>query len=186
MMSVYYPKKILLKCNKEIIIRHLDSDDAALYECFSEQISMETTHTLLHYSGQVFDLNFLKDKWKEAKNANWQLELGGFDKNKLISHLSFYKPRPHHPYEKHIAEFGIRILKDYCSNGLGSHKLYIMENVAKEMEVKRIQARVRASNHLGIRFYQKHGYEIEGVRKSAVFINGSYENEFYVSKILDW
>jgi len=183
-MSVYCPQKILLKCNKEIIIRHLDLDDAASYICFSDQISKETTHTL-HYSGQILDVNFLKEKWKEAKNALWQLELGGFDKNKLISHLSLYKPRPHHPYEKHTAEFGIKILKDFCSSGLGSYKLHIMENVAKEMDVKRIQARVRTSNYIGISFYQKHGYEIEGVKKSAVFINGNYENEFYISKILD-
>ncbi len=53
------------------------------------------------------------------------------------------------------------------------------------MEVKRIQARVRVSNLIGIRFYQKCGYEIEGIKKSAVLINGNYENEFYVSKILD-
>ncbi len=111
--------------------------------------------------------------------------MGGFDENKLVSHLSFYKPRPFHPYEKHTAEFGIRILKDYCSSGLGSQKLLIVENVAKELDVKRIQARVRVSNHIGISFYQKHSYEIEGVKKSAVLINGNYENEFYVSKILE-
>ena len=56
---------------------------------------------------------------------------------------------------------------------------------AKKMGVKRIQAQVRVSNHIGIGFYQKHGYEIEGVKKSAVLINGNYENEFYLSKILE-
>jgi RimJ/RimL family protein N-acetyltransferase len=183
-MTAYQSKKILLKCNKEIIVRHLESADADLYASFSDQISKETTHTL-HYLGQFADVTILKEKWKDAQKSPWQLELGGFDKNKLVSHLSFYKPRPHHPYEKHTAEFGIRILKDYCSNGLGSQKLFILENLAKEMEVKRIQAKVRVSNYIGISFYQKHGYEIEGVKKSAVLINENYENEFYVSKILD-
>ena len=182
-MTIYRPKKVILKCNKEIIVRHLESADADLYASFSDQISKETTHTL-HYLGQFTDVTFLKEKWKDASNSAWQLELGGFDENKLISHLSFYKPRPFHPYEMHTAEFGIRILKEYCSSGLGSHKLFIVENIAKEMDVKRIQARVRVSNHLGINFCQKHGYEIEGVKKSAVLINGNYENEFFVSKIL--
>ena len=49
-MSVYCSQKVLLKCNKEIIIRHLDLDDVASYICFSDKISKETTHTL-HYSG---------------------------------------------------------------------------------------------------------------------------------------
>ncbi|MEX1012811.1 MAG: GNAT family protein [Waddliaceae bacterium] len=183
-MTTYLPKKVLLKCDKEIVVRHLEPADADIYASFSDQISSETTHTL-HYPGQFADVTFLKEKWKDAKKSAWQIELGGFDENKLVSHLSFYKPRPFHPYEKHTAEFGIRILNEYCSIGLGTQKLFIVENLAKEMGVKRIQAKVRVSNHIGISFYQKYGYEVEGVKKSAVLINGNYENEFYVSKILD-
>ena len=183
-MTTYYPKKIVLKRGKEITIRHLEPTDAEQYPRFSEQISKETAFTL-HYPGQFTDIDFLKEKWTQAKNDAWQLELGGFDGERLVSHLSLYKPRPYHPYEKHVVQFGMRILKDYCSSGLGSSKLIIAEDVAKEMNVTRMQATVRTSNDIGIHFYQKHGYEIEGVKKFAIFINGNFENEFYLSKILD-
>ncbi len=60
-MTTYHPEKILLKCNKEIIVRHLEPDDADIYAAFSDQISSETAHTL-HYSGQFADVIFLKEK----------------------------------------------------------------------------------------------------------------------------
>lgn len=84
-----------------------------------------------------------------------------------------------------MGEFGIKIVRDFSSIGLGSAMVLIMENIAKQMEVRRLQAKVRTSNHIGINFYRKLHYEIEGVRKQATFINGIYEDEFYIAKILN-
>jgi RimJ/RimL family protein N-acetyltransferase len=183
-MTEFNSDKIALKNGKEILLRNLQPSDIDEYLIFSDCIASETTHTL-HFKGQSISSDVLKEKFQASTNSPWQLELGGFDQNRLVSHLSFYKPRPHHPYERHTIEFAIKILKNYCSNGLGSKMLLIMEEIARKTEVKRIQALVRTSNFLGINFYRKHGYEIEGVKKQAAFINGVYESEFYIAKILD-
>jgi RimJ/RimL family protein N-acetyltransferase len=182
-MATYDSEKVILKNNKEVIIRNLQPRDAEKYSTFSEMIAIESAHTL-HFKGQFISIDKMEEKWKISTDSPCQLELGGFNKEKLISHLTFYKPRPYHPYEKHIGEFGIKILKEYCFSGLGSKMLLIMENIAKKMDIKRIQATVRTLNYVGISFYQKHGYEIEGVKREAAFINGFYENEFYIAKIL--
>jgi len=181
-MTKYDSKKIVLNNGKEILLRNLQPPDIDEYLIFSECIASETTHTL-HYKGQIIPSDLLKEKFQASANSPWQLELGGFEQNRLISHLGFFKPSPHHPYEKHTIEFAIKILKDYCSNGLGSKLLLIMEDIARNTGVKRIQALVRTSNTLGLNFYKKHGYEIEGMKKQAAFINGVYENEFYIAKI---
>ena len=183
-MVKYASQKVSVKNNKEIIIRNLEPNDANQYFNFSEQIAAESSHTL-HYPGQSIPVNFLKEKWLNAMESPWQLELGGFDENKLVSQLSIYKPMAYHPFERHSIDFAIRILKDYCSCGLGSLKMLIMENIAKEMDVIRIQARVRVSNQAALNFYLKLGYEIEGIKKRAVFISKKYEDEYYISKILD-
>ena len=182
-MATYDSEKILLKNNKEVIVRNLQPCDAEKYSTFSEMIAIESTHTL-HVKGQLLSIDKMEEKLKTATDSSWQLELGGFNEDKLISHLAFYKTRPFHPYEKHVGEFAIKVLKEYGSNGLGSKMLLIMENVARKMDTKRIQATVRTQNYAGISFYKKHGYEIEGVKKEAAFINDVYENEFYISKIL--
>lgn len=183
-MATFSSEIFFSKNNQKIIFRNFEPSDAEQYSSFSETIARETTHTL-HYSGQIKVVSAMKEKWANAIDSPWQLELGGFDENKLISHLSFYKPRPYHPFEQHTLEFSIKILKAYCFNGLGSKKILIMEDVAKKMDIKRIQGKVRTSNYIGINFYKKHGYEIEGIKKHAAFINGVYENEFYIAKIFN-
>lgn len=180
-MAEYDSRKISLNDGKEILLRHLNPTDVEQYIAFSNCIAHETKHTL-HYIGQESNPDSLKQRFQASIHSPWQYELGGFENNRLISHLCFYKPRPFHPYEKHIIEFAIKIVKDFCSNGLGSHMLLIMEDIARKTEIKRIQGLVRTSNSTGINFYKKHGYEIEGMKKQAVIIDGVYENEFYIAK----
>lgn len=183
-MTEHNEDKIVLKNGKEIILRNLQPSDVDQYLFFSDCIATETTHTL-HYKGQSVCEEMIKERFQAASDSPWQLELGGFDQERLVSHLCFYKPRPHHPFERHTIEFAIKILQDYCAHGLGSKMLLIMEEIARRLEVKRIQALVRTSNILGINFYRIQGYEIEGIKKKAVFINGVYENEYYIAKILE-
>lgn len=183
-VAEYDSNRIILKNGKEILLRNLKPEDVEQYIAFSDCIAHETKHTL-HYKGQEIPSDFLKQKFQSSIDSPWQLELGGFDQNKLISHLSFYKPRPFHPFEKHTIEFAVKIVKNFCSIGLGSKMLFIMEDIARKSEIKRIQALVRTSNSVGINFYQKHGYEIEGMKKHAVIIDGAYENEFYIAKLIN-
>lgn len=182
-MSRYSTEKIILKNNKEITFRTLEPMDAEKYIHFCDTIGKDTTHTL-HYVGQKMSIESIKEKFENSINCPWQIDLGGFNKDVLISHLSFYKPRPNHPFESHTGEFGVKIVKDFCFLGLGSAMISRMERIAREMHVKRVQAKVRTSNHIGINFYRKHLYEIEGIKKQAAFINGLYEDEFYLAKIL--
>ncbi len=181
-MSKFDEQKVILKNDKEIIFRNLDPNDAAKYIYFCEIIARESAHTS-QYPGQLISIDTIKEKFKKSMESPFAMELGGFDKDLLIAHLSFYKPSPH-PYLKHIGEFGIKIVKDFSGMGLGSNMMLIMENIAKKMNIKRIQAKVRVSNHLGVNFYRKHLYEIEGIKKNAAFINGLYEDEYYIAKIL--
>jgi RimJ/RimL family protein N-acetyltransferase len=182
-MPIYQKEQIILKDGADLFLRSLGAHDLEKYLLFSKKIASETTHTL-HCADHRVPSDLLKEKWENAAISPWQLELGGFVEARLISHLSLYKPRPNHPYEKHVLEFGLVILKEYCCKGLGSKKMQIMEEVASKMHVKRIQAKVRTSNFKAILFYQKQGYEIEGIKKHAVYINGKYEDEFCIAKIL--
>ena len=68
-MLMYYPEKILLKCGKEIIIRHLQPNDADLYANCLEQIFKKATYELC-YTEQIVDIAFLKEKCEKAKKLH--------------------------------------------------------------------------------------------------------------------
>jgi RimJ/RimL family protein N-acetyltransferase len=59
-----------------------------------------------------------------------------------------------------------------------------MEEFAKKSGIYKIEAKVRIFNERGLALYKKNGYAIEGTRKKAAFINGQYEDEFFIAKFL--
>jgi RimJ/RimL family protein N-acetyltransferase len=164
-------------------LRSLTPEDAESLQNFFYQSALDSTHTL-HYKEKNISLDKLRERSKQAIESQHDLFLGVFDSEKIIGQLSFRITYPEHPWVKHIGEFGMTVLKSYWGKGIGSTLLKIMETFAKTIDVTRIEAKVRASNARGLALYQKSGYEIEGIRKNAALINGSFEDEYYIAKLL--
>jgi len=55
---------------------------------------------------------------------------------------------------------------------------------AQGNNIKRLELTVMKHNQAGIALYKKHGFEIEGIKKSSMLVNGSYVDEYYMAKIL--
>ena len=62
--------------------------------------------------------------------------------------------------------------------------LQILEDHARSTEITRIEAEVRASNDRGIYLYRRNGFKIEGCREKAAYIEGKFEDEFYIAKLI--
>lgn len=182
-MPKYPSSTIQTKSGKEYELRSFTPEDAEALQSFFYQSALDTTHTL-HYKEKNIPVSKLQERSKQALESPGDLCLGVFDSGKIIGQLFFRVPYPEHPWVKHIGEFGMTVLKDYWGQGIGSALLEQMESFAKTIGVTRIEARVRSSNERGIALYKKSGYQIEGNRKKAALINGSFEDEFYIAKLL--
>lgn len=55
---------------------------------------------------------------------------------------------------------------------------------AKSIGLHRLELTVIAENASAVALYQKMGFEIEGVKRDALLINGSYVDEYYMAKLL--
>ena len=110
--------------------------------------------------------------------------MAAFDKNKMIAQLHFKHVIEDHPWYQHLGCFGMMVLKEYWGMGIGKHLLKLLDEYALRKNIVRIEAEVRTENDRGIRLYKNAGYEIEGTRRQASFINGQFQNEYYISKIL--
>lgn len=182
-MPRYYPSTIQTKSGKSYQLRSFVPEDAEALQNFFYQSALDSTHTL-HYKEKNIPISKLQEKSNHALESPTELSLGIFDNGKIIGQLFFRISYPEHPWVKHIGEFGMTILKNYWGQGIGSALLAQMESFAKSVGVTRIEARVRRSNERGVSLYRKSGYEIEGRRKKAAMINGSFEDEFYIAKLL--
>lgn len=182
-MPKYHPSTIQTKSGKTYDLRSFVPEDAEAQQNFFYQSALDSTHTL-HYKEKNIPISKLRERSNQALESPTDLSLGVFDNGKIIGQLFFKISYPEHPWVKHIGEFGMTVLKDYWGQGIGSSLLTQMESFAKCVGVTRIEAKVRCSNQRGVSLYNKSGYEIEGTRKKAALIDGSFEDEYYIAKLL--
>lgn len=182
-MTTFREEQFVLKSGKTIILKSCEPEEASQFLDFIAQIARETKHTR-QYEGRKYQLEDVQKYWENALTSPVQLCLGAFDENRLIGQLTFRVVEHDHPWEKHIGEFGMMILQGYWSQGLGSKMLQILDKIAKNTHIHRLEARVRSTNYRGLDLYLRHGFEIEGIRQKAALIDGQYKNEFYISKMI--
>jgi RimJ/RimL family protein N-acetyltransferase len=55
---------------------------------------------------------------------------------------------------------------------------------ARERGFHRLELTVMTHNERAIRLYKKMGFEVEGVKKHSLFVNGEYVDEYYMAKLI--
>lgn len=85
---------------------------------------------------------------------------------------------------KHAAYLVIGVSAEHRGQGIGSQLFKKLDTWAKDHQLHRLELTVMESNSAGIALYQKNGFEIEGIKKDSLFVNGQYKNEYYMAKLI--
>ena len=86
----------------------------------------------------------------------------------------------------HAATLGMNVRRDRRNQGIGSQLLQAAMDWARHNTVlKRVELYVYARNQRAVHLYQKHGFEIEGRRRGAIFQNGEYLDDLIMAVLLD-
>lgn len=177
-------QQIRAKNNQIFDIRSCSIEDIDKLQSFFRQGASESTHTLLCKEYEQSSSK-LKTKILNALSNPSEIYLCVFDEKKIIAQMHLKALSLDHPWIKHIAEFGMMVLEGYWNLGIGTSLLKIMEKFSKTIGILKIEAKVRGSNKRGLALYQKQGYVIEGTRKKAAFINGKFEDEYFIAKFIE-
>ncbi|WP_224075707.1 GNAT family N-acetyltransferase [Planococcus chinensis] len=86
--------------------------------------------------------------------------------------------------KRYSAYVAIGIREGQRGKGIGTKLFRALEQWAREKELRRIELTVLEHNAAGLALYQKMGFEIEGIKKDSLYINGEYVNEYYMAKIM--
>lgn len=85
--------------------------------------------------------------------------------------------RPHTwPGVTHTGELGMGLLAEYRGQGLGYRLLEATVNQALANGLTRIELEVFASNRAAIALYEKFGFEREGLKRNARYVDGSWDD----------
>ncbi len=169
-----------LKNGRSVLIRDIVPDDYAAMQTYLQQLATETIFTN-QYVGK-------KPKPKESFDkqcANpYSWGVGIFDGDRMLGACQCFVFNPEHLWCGYTAQFGIHLLEEVQSMGLGSYLMKMMEDWCRSQGMKRIEANVRTQNRKGIALYLKCGYEIEGLSKHKALIDGVWHDEYRIAKLL--
>ena len=170
-----------LKNGKTVLIRDIVPDDYLAMQTYLQQLATET----------IFTNQYVGRKPRSKESFDKQCDnpclwgVGVFDGDKIVGACQCFIYHPEHLWCGYTAQFGIHMLEEVQSSGLGTHLMNLMERWCLAQGMERIEASVRTQNRKAISLYLKCGYEIEGLSKRKALIDGVWHDEYRIAKLLN-
>ncbi len=85
---------------------------------------------------------------------------------------------------RHSLHCVIGLKQKYTGQGLGRRAMKQLENWARGNDMHRLELTVMRYNERAIKLYKACGFEVEGVKRDSLNVNGQYIDELYMARIL--
>jgi RimJ/RimL family protein N-acetyltransferase len=90
----------------------------------------------------------------------------------------------HRQAAAHVGVLGIGVLADYRGQGLGEQLLRAALQAARDKGLTRVELSVHGTNEPAMVLYHKLGFEVEGVKRKAVLIDGVYDDSIIMALLM--
>jgi len=162
-------------------IRELQIEDS---KNFLELTKITDSETPFLY----FEENERKTTLKEqVKNIQSGIEEGYISlvceiDNKLVGYVVGFTFEVNR--RKHCMSIAIAMLQDYSLKGMGTELMKELIKRGKDKGITRFELDVSTKNKIAINLYKKMGFIIEGERKNSYLINGEFDDDYIMAKII--
>ncbi|MEW5815741.1 MAG: GNAT family N-acetyltransferase [Spirochaetota bacterium] len=85
---------------------------------------------------------------------------------------------------RHRVHISMAVLQAYIRRGIGTKLLAALEDWAYQNHIHRLELTVMENNPAGQELYKKMGYQVEGIKKDSLLINGRYIDDIYMAKLI--
>ena len=161
-------------------IRKIRIEDADNYLDMLLNLDNETEFMMFEPGERPTDINIIKNIIEKSINGD-DLVLVATDEESIVGFLSVQKGV--YKRIKHTGYIVVGILEKYRGKGIGSKLFSELDIWAIENKITRLELSVICSNTIAKHLYEKNGFEVEGIRKNAMIIDGKYVDEFSMAKI---
>ena len=85
--------------------------------------------------------------------------------------------------QRHSALLVLGVARDSWSRGIGSRMLGEIVAWAPSVGLRRLELTVHTTKDRAIALYRRHGFDVEGTRRSSLLVEGRYVDEYLMSVI---
>ncbi|MGL5574230.1 MAG: GNAT family N-acetyltransferase [Sarcina sp.] len=178
-----FNKKIILKNNKELVLRNAISEDAEKILEYLNIIGGESDNLL--FGKNEFNLSIEEEKSiiNNLNNSKFAIMLLGLIDNNIAS-IFVINASPKDRIS-HNALLALSVKKEYWRIGVASASLESIIEIAKAHNIKTISLGVKADNIPAFNLYKKFGFQQIGLHKNHLKINDIYYDEILMDLYLD-
>ena len=155
-------------------------EDANKYLDMLLNLDNETKFMMFESGERPTDINIVKNTIKQSIDGE-DLLLVATDDEDIVGFLSAQRGTQNRI--RHSAYIVVGIREKFRGIGIGSKLFSILDIWAKENNITRLELSVICSNDIARRLYEKNGFEIEGIKKNSMIIDGKYVDEYYMAKL---
>jgi RimJ/RimL family protein N-acetyltransferase len=165
-----------------IAIRKIRETDAESFLNLCRKLDEETQFMMLESGERQTSIEEQTHQIREILQKENQMIFVAEADNRLVGYLAAYGGD--FKRNRHSAHLVIGILQDFAGQRIGKKLFLELEHWAKQNNLHRLELTVMRHNERAINLYQKMGFEIEGVKKHSLLVNGKYVDEYYMAKLL--
>ncbi len=166
-----------------IVIRQVEESDAQAFLDLCIRLDEETSFRMFEPNERSATLDQQQRIIHDFLKRDNFLLLAAEKDGELVGYLSAEGGLFHR--NRHSVYIVIAILQAYTGQRIGTRLFIELERWALERQVHRLELNVMANNPRAIALYKKMGFEIEGLKRHALSVDGVYIDEYLMARLLD-
>ncbi|GAP13838.1 acetyltransferase [Longilinea arvoryzae] len=163
-------------------LRPIREEDAGAFLALCRQLDEETHFMMLEPGERTTTVEQQQDRIRQVLKRENQIILVAEDAEKLVGYISGMGG-DYRRNEKTV-HIVIGILQSYTGQGIGKRFFQALEEWAVQHDLHRLELTVMTHNQRGIALYQRMGFEVEGVKRDDLFVDGGYIDQYMMAKLL--
>jgi RimJ/RimL family protein N-acetyltransferase len=165
------------------MIRTIQENDAERFLGLCKALDEETAFMLLEPGERQTTVVEQRERIERLLSTDNQTILVAEDGDRLVGYVAAFGGA--YQRNRRCAYLVAGVLRSHAGRGLGTLLFEALDEWARRQGLRRLELTVMAHNHAGVALYRKMGFEIEGIKRRSLFVDGQPVDEFYMGKLLD-
>ncbi|MBD7938421.1 GNAT family N-acetyltransferase [Cytobacillus sp. Sa5YUA1] len=160
-----------------MVIKELSADDAKQLAQLMMDVEASSPYMLMEAGERTLTV----EGAEALLNRDHITVIGAEDGEQLIGYTLVIRETVRK--KKHCTSIVVGIHKDYRGMGVGGQLLQAVLAWANQEKIMRIELTVVSENEAALALYKKIGFEVEGVKRRSLLMDGEYYDEYYMGKL---